>query len=370
MTTSWIDKFTRSFFWFGFAVFLSASIPHLAAYYRHFDPNATGWSDIANWIISYLIAVVIDVTDMLVSIAVLKEINRGTPKRRLIGYWAFIVFVMSLSWLVNWQYNIVYGTQAFARADSQQIFNVSIGSVNPIIGSAFQVLLVVYTAMAHKFAEKPVKKTAEQLRQEADELEQIAMQQARIDAVKKIQNDNRVGGIFDSLGQAKERAKTLFNNSQNQAIEPAEIGGTDVKDEPKTEVYVEPNEFKNYAIEEPKQEVREPHSGEQVAINADVLEVLKIYPKMEMLLSTGRPTFTLEEVNLATGHGVKLLANRIAKGELKHPPRNNKRVTKDSLLPWLKTAPPVRQNDRNTDKIVRFKASQSDEREMVNSGHQ
>ncbi|MFL5705817.1 MAG: hypothetical protein ACJ8AG_23755, partial [Ktedonobacteraceae bacterium] len=204
MQSSWIDKFTRSFFWFGFAVFLSASIPHLAAYYRHFDPNATGWPDFAYWIISYLIAIVIDVTDLLVSIAVLKEINRGTPKRRLIGYWAFIVFVMALSWLVNWQYNIVYGTQAFARADSQQIFGILVGSVNPIIGSAFQMLLLVYTAMAHKFAEKPVKKTAEQLRQEADELEQVAMQQARIDAVKKMQNDNKVDALIDSLGQAKE----------------------------------------------------------------------------------------------------------------------------------------------------------------------
>ncbi len=370
MQTTWIDKFTRSFFWFGFCVFLSASIPHIAAYYRHFDPNATGFTDIADWVIGYLIAIVIDVTDVLVSIAVLKEMNRGTKKRHLLGYWAFILFVMALSWFVNWQYNIVYSTQAFARADSQQLFNVSIGSVNPIIGSAFQMLLVVYTAMAHKFAEKPVKKTAEQLRQEADELEQIAMQQARIDAVKKMQNDNRVGGIFDSLGQAKERAKTLFNNSQNQAVEPAAIAVIDVKDEPKTEVCDEPNEFKNYAIEEPKQEVHEPNSGEFVAIHENILSVLKTYPKIEMLLSTGRPTFTLEEVNLATGHGVKLLANRIAKGELKHPPRNDKRVTKESLLQWLKTAPAVRQNDRNTGKIVAFKASQSEEREVVNSGHQ
>jgi hypothetical protein len=380
MQSSWIDKFTRGFFWFGFCVFLAASIPHIAAYYRHFDPNATGWADTAAWVIGYLIAIVIDVTDVLVSIAVLKEINRGTKKRHLLGYWAFIVFVMALSWFINWQYDIVYGTQAFARADSQQIFGILIGSVNPIIGSAFQMLLLVYTAMAHKFAERPVKKTAEQLRLEADELEQVAMQQARIDAVKKMQNDYKVGGLIDSLGQAKERAKTLFSNGQNQAIEPTKI---EAKDEPeaevgdeqnefKTEVYDQHNEFKNDASDEsndqPKQEVPDPNSGEFVVIHENILSVLKNYPKIEALLSTGRPTFTLEEVSLATGYGVKLLANRIAKGELKRPSRSDKRIFKASLLQWLKTAPAVRQNDRNTGKIVAFKASQDEENlELVNS---
>ena len=380
MQSSWIDRFTRSFFWFGFAVFLSASIPHLAAYYRHFDPNATGWPDFAYWIISYLIAIVIDVTDLLVSIAVLKEINRGTPKRRLIGYWAFIVFVMALSWLVNWQYNIVYGTQVFARADSQQIFGVLVGSVNPIIGSAFQMLLLVYTAMAHKFAEKPVQKTAEQLRQEADELEQVAMQQARIDAVKKMQNDNKVDALIDSLGQAKERAKTLFSSNQNLAIvstktaanDEPETGVSHEQNEFKTAVYNQQNEFKNDGGNElndqPEQDIPDPNSGEFVALPENLLSVLKTYPKIEALLSTGRPTFTLEEVSSATGYGVKLLANRVARGELKHPPRNDKRIVKASLLQWLNTTPAVRQNARHTGKIVAFKAGQDEENlEMVNS---
>ncbi len=337
------DKIVQKFFWFGFCVFLAASIPHIAAYYRHFDPNATGWVDIFDWCIAYLLAIVIDVTDVLVSIAVLKEINHGSPKRRLIGYWAFIVFVMGLSWFVNWQYNIVYGTQAFAKADSQHIFGVAIGAINPVIGSAFQLLLLVYTAMAHKFAAKPAHKTADQLKQEADELEQIAMQQARIAAVKKMQNENRVIGIFDSLGQAKEQAKALFSNSNSGQDEPLMPAATNAR-------------------EEPGEEACEPISGENIAISDDVLDVLKTYPKIEALLSTGRPTFTLEEVNSATGHGVKLLANRLAKGELKHPSRNSRRITRESLLQWLKTASAaVRRNGNRTGKVVAFKAGQSEE---------
>lgn len=219
MQSTFIDKFTRGFFWFGFCVFLGASIPHIAAYYRHFDPNATpgSFEDMADWTIGYLIAIVIDVTDVLVSIAVLKALNSGARKRDLLGYWAFILFVMALSWFVNWQYNIVYQTGAFAKADSYQMFNLSVGAINPVVGSAFQLLLLVYTAMAHKFTVQPVKKSAEQLRMEADELEQVAMQQARIDAVKKMQNDSKVEGFIDTIGQAKDRAKALFGKSQNEA---------------------------------------------------------------------------------------------------------------------------------------------------------
>jgi uncharacterized membrane protein YhhN len=38
MESSRMDTWTRRFFWGGFAVFLLASIPHIAAYFRHFDP--------------------------------------------------------------------------------------------------------------------------------------------------------------------------------------------------------------------------------------------------------------------------------------------------------------------------------------------
>jgi len=38
-----VERFTRGFFWFGYAVFLAASIPHIAAYFRHFDPATSVW---------------------------------------------------------------------------------------------------------------------------------------------------------------------------------------------------------------------------------------------------------------------------------------------------------------------------------------
>lgn len=360
---NWIDGFTRAFFWFGFCVFLLASIPHIAAYFRHFDPNAMGTEDIFYWTIGYLLAIVIDVTDVLVSIAVMKNMSKGVRWQALIGYWMFIVFVMALSWLINWQYNIVFGTNTFATADRQSIFGVSIGSINPIIGSAFQLLLLVYTAMAHSFSTKPVEKSAAQLKAEADEAEEKAKQLARLRAVNKGQNDSKVAALFDSLSKAKEQAKGLINGGNmelNTEVKPEvdndQKGLTAV---PLSEADPGARSSKNEGKEEPETEVKpevcEPNSGEIAALSDDILAVLKTYPKIEPLLSKGRSTASLAEVAEVTGFGVKLLANRIEKGELKHPWRNKERIVITSLLQWLKTAKPRRPNDRQTDKIVALK---------------
>jgi hypothetical protein len=84
-----------------------------------------------------------------------------------------------------------------------------------VIGSAFPLLLLVYTAMAHTFAEQPANKTPEMLKKEADELEAIAEQQARINAVKSALSANTIGSTFDRLGLLKEGAKGLLHGQQN-----------------------------------------------------------------------------------------------------------------------------------------------------------
>src|SRR5258708_16304364 len=350
MQSSWIDKFTRGFFWFGFCVFLGASIPHIAAFYRHFDPNATPGSiqDITDWTIGYLIAIVIDVTDVLVSVAVMKELNRGTKKRHLLGYWAFILFVMSLSWFVNWQYNIVYQTQAFAKTDAYQIFSITVGSINPVVGSAFQLLLLVYTAMAHKFTVQPVKKSAEQLRHEADEMEQVVMQQARIDAVKKMQNDNKVGGIIDTIGQAKERAKTLFSNGQN--VLQSE-GNTDPRNASIEEVKTPELEQSETPSEVDIEDIQnEPHTK----YPDDVLSVLVKFPKVQSWLTTSQRTATIEQVAEVTGLSKRRVVNRVKDGTLKRNSRNQNLVHISSVIEYLKTNPVANRLNGDTEAMPRL----------------
>jgi hypothetical protein len=232
MEQSRMDTWTRRFFWGGFAVFLLASIPHIAAYFRHFDPASSGLAldNLWYWGIAYLLAIVIDLSDVLVSIAVLKAMRQGERWYNLIGYWAFICFIMALSWFFNWQYNLVNGTHAFATADQVEVLHLfTIGQINPVIGSAFQVLLLVYTAMAHKFAQKP--KTAEELKAEADRLEGLEREQKRIDAYHA---RNRKPGLIqrakETAKEVKAAAKEVLQNeeeisllaSENESISASE----------------------------------------------------------------------------------------------------------------------------------------------------
>ena len=206
-----VEHFTRGFFWFGYAVFLSASIPHLAAYFRHFDPSTpNAIENTFYWTIAVLLAVVIDVSDVLVSIAVMRAQANGAKFRDTFGFWLFILLIMSLSCSFNWQYNVVFGTNDFHTVDQNVIWgSVTVGQINPVIGSAFQLLLLVYTGMAHKFAQKPKVLSLQELEQQAREAEQRAEYQARIDAVKKAQRAESRQNFFETLRQTKKEVTAM-----------------------------------------------------------------------------------------------------------------------------------------------------------------
>ncbi len=230
MQESWTDKFTKSFFWFGYIVFLGASIPHIATYFHHFDAPATGAQEVFNWGIAILLAIVIDVSDVLVSIAVMKAQAAGAQKRETFGFWLFIVLIMALSWFFNWQYNVVFGTHEFASVDQISFGFFTVGQINPVVGSAFQLLLLVYTGMAHKFSHKPVVKTAAELKAEADELEAKQEHLARIASIKKAQNEQSIKGFFSKV-------KTFTD----EARKTVPIGQSGVDDLDKTVEYLTQN---------------------------------------------------------------------------------------------------------------------------------
>jgi hypothetical protein len=232
-----IDKFAKGFFWTGYVVFLSASIPHIAAYFRHFDPITPNWyEDKAYWLIAVAIAIVIDVSDVLVSIAVMRAKASGAKFKDTFGFWVFIVFITALSWLINWQYNVVFGTSQFHVVDQYSFFGrFTIGQINPVLGSAFQVLLLVYTAMAHKFSQKP--QTADELQKELERLEALETVQNRL---KEYRERNRKKSLIqtakETLIEAKEAVIELKNGSDEELVSSPE---TEVLDSPNMEVLTE-----------------------------------------------------------------------------------------------------------------------------------
>ena len=56
----------KYFFWIAFAVFLAASIPHVAYFFASFEPSQ-GPAGVWWWTVSYAIAISIDVTVYLLS---------------------------------------------------------------------------------------------------------------------------------------------------------------------------------------------------------------------------------------------------------------------------------------------------------------
>jgi len=353
-----MEKFTKAFFWTGYVVFLSASIPHIAAYFRHFDPvTSNHWEDVSYWVIAAAIAIVIDVSDVLVSIAVMKAKASGASLRDTFGFWVFIVFITALSWLINWQYNVVFGTSQFHEVDKYTLFgSVSIGQINPVLGSAFQVLLLVYTAMAHKFSQKPKEKTLEELMNEAEEMEQKASYLARIETVKQAQSSRKWQARFEGLRQVKDEAiKTIKGEDEEtlEEVKPAE----EIRPEEQTEQpIIEPitdeipvSEEQDAEEQTPEMEAPKPIQNEEHNEgDNELLQVLESYPKVENeWLAKDRKSATMDEIIDVTGQPKR----RLNKAPFTRSPRNQNLILISSVLEWLKTAPKPEPKPRNTDEL-------------------
>src|SRR2546421_1399097 len=314
-----IEKFTRGFFWVGYVVFLSASIPHVASYFRHFDPATTNqFEDISYWVIAVAIAVVIDVSDVLVRIPVSRAKVYGARLKDTLLFWVFIFLIMALSWFFNWQYNVVFGTSQFQAVDSYTIANwVTIGQINPVIGSAFQLLILVYTLMAHKFAQKPKEKSLEELMKEADEIEQKADYLTRIEAVKQAQSSRKWQARFEGIRQVKDEAIRTIKGQDEEASEDTNNASEISPEAVVVEAINPPASDEVPVVEEAHTETNDSVQTDvlnvsQTAFSDDVLEVLEAYPLIESeWLVKHRKSVTLEEIINVTGHSKRRL-NRVA----------------------------------------------------------
>lgn len=341
MNTSWIHKGTRWFFWCGFGVFLAASIPHIAMYFRHFDPVTTDASNVFYWLIAYALAIVLDISDVLVSIAVMKAQGEGRRVRDVLPYWFFIAFITAFSWFVNWQYNVVFGTAQFHTVDAYHIGIVSIGQINPIIGSAFQLLLLVYTGMAHKFSQhvERTEKSLDDLKQEAEEATQRAALLRAIQDAKKEGKTSVIQHLKGAALETKQAINEVLSSPEKTGISPAI------------------NVLENAVIDPPKERHTDPLL-EQVTILEDAsfdTSITKTKDEEKALDSppyerqkdedkntashkdSGRSTVTINEAATMLNTSVKQVRIWRTKGMLKTAPRNKELLTIKSINALLES---------------------------------
>lgn len=140
----------KYFFWIAFAVFLAASIPHVAYFFASFEPTE-GPEGVWWWIVSYAIAISIDVTVYLLSWTAFQRYRRYRTPKAVWQHWLLIIMCTVFSWIVNWAYaKQFHSPSMLSSAESTAPWLIQ---VFPFMASAFPLLGIVYTMMAETVSE-------------------------------------------------------------------------------------------------------------------------------------------------------------------------------------------------------------------------
>jgi hypothetical protein len=153
----------KYFFWIAFAVFLAASIPHVAYFFASFEPSQGG-EGVWWWGVSYAIAISIDVTVYLLSWTAFQRYRRYRTPKAVWQHWLLIVMCTIFSWAVNWAYAKQFHNSAMLS--SAETTAPWLTSIFPFMASAFPLLGIVYTMMAETITETE----AEEKREKAQQL--------------------------------------------------------------------------------------------------------------------------------------------------------------------------------------------------------
>ena len=152
----------KYFFWIAFAVFLAASIPHVAYFFASFEPSQ-GPEGVWWWAVSYAIAISIDVTVYLLSWTAFQRYRRYRTPKAVWQHWLLIVMCTVFSWAVNWAYaKQFHSLTMLSAAESTAPW---LTSVFPFMASAFPLLGIVYTMMAETVTETEAREKQEKEQQ-------------------------------------------------------------------------------------------------------------------------------------------------------------------------------------------------------------
>ena len=210
---SWVNRALKGFFWFAFASFLAASIPHVAYFFRAFEPQATAGQDpLFYWGIAYALAVSIDVMIVLLSVTVAQLKHQRVGRWTIFSIWAFILLLTGLSWFINWQYARQFSSAMLNQVAGTHLnvyfFSPSVGQIDPVIASMFQVFAIAYTYIADKIAmSKP--KTAAELKQETDEEEARGKELARLEDIRKRRRQQRVAAMVGTIQHLSTQVQSM-----------------------------------------------------------------------------------------------------------------------------------------------------------------
>lgn len=329
-------------------IFLLASMPHLAAWFAHFDHPTDAWSFWYAWGVGYGVAFAIDGVSFVLLLSMMRMIRQGKGKNgwTMFGLITFMAAIALLSWWINWMYDIQNATTAFASADAVDMFGlVHVGTLSPIVGGAFPVLILAY-ALISKAMQVEVKPLAA-LSDEAFAAQKKALkQQQELANLRK--GRGVIGSLRDNALQLVEAGKEIKDRlgngdelTQENAAENAPIPPE--KAERNTGPLTRENAGESTGHfagngsgkAEESGEENERDSGEHLALDPESITLLTRYPKSREILTGSAPTVSIFEVAEAFGVTPILVRNRVESGQLTRT-KNVEIVTTKSVVSWAK----------------------------------
>ncbi len=225
------NTIVKRFFWGAFAAFLLASIPHVAYFFRAYEPVAQGAEDIWEWCVSYAIAGSIDITIFLLSVTVSGLQRRRAKKSLIFSVWIFIFALAVLSWYINDRYALHFLNTSMMSATGIVIslwsFHATISDINPLIASCFQILAIAYTWISDKLTANETAPTAKDLELLANELAAAKIQKERIKEINKGKVSSAAIDAFDSgfnvVGHVANKFKSAAKEAKNEEDNAPEI---------------------------------------------------------------------------------------------------------------------------------------------------
>lgn len=323
------------FFWFAFAAFLLASIPHVAYFFRAYEPEGDGL-DTMWWMVSFGIAASIDITIFLLSMTVASLQRQKKSFPLISSVWIFILGLAGLSWFINYKYAIQFVNTGMISATPITIpfTSVRIPDLNPIVASCFQALAIAYTWISDKIVADEKPKTAAELEQMANELEEITKQKERIATIKNQNGVNFIKGLIDSGAEVVKHTKAQITGETEEESEPQAERNTD--------------ELAIFSLEnaEEKEEEKEEETTTNFEMGMEAIVIANRYPNTRSWLSTSRTTVHLETVAQTMNLSMRLLKNRVESKQIT-PTRNHQIVYKDSVVAWaIKEIIPRKSEDK------------------------
>jgi hypothetical protein len=217
--------FMKYFFWIAFAVFLAASIPHVAYFFASFEPSQ-GPEGLWWWAVSYAIAISIDVTVYLLSWTAFQRYRRYRTPKAVWQHWLLIVMCTVFSWAVNWAYAKQFHSLTMLHA--AETTAPWLTSVFPFMASAFPLLGIVYTMMAETISETAAEEKLEKAQQlsalaelaKQTHLPVAALRRALATSGTRINPTNLLAATNHAVSEATPASPATIDTGANEVVRP------------------------------------------------------------------------------------------------------------------------------------------------------